>query len=600
MKIILQECEFSNWFSYGKDNKLNLSEYPVVQIAASNGSGKTSVPLIIQEILYNKNFKGIKKNNIPNRYIKNNDLYGKLTFIRDTTKYIIELTRKSTIKISINEGGEDISSHTSTDTYKTIEEILGIDFKTFCQLTYQSSNTSLEFLTATDTARKKFLVGLFNLDEYTKIHELFKVVHKEISTELATISGKVSTISKWIENTEKQDKSVKALLSIPALPESEVKELGLLEDKLKNIESLNSAINKNNQYKKLLDSVDKSLLVKSIDKPESDTELKSKKIVLEERLKASKAMGDKISRLGDVCPACMQAISPTVKNKMLDEERSNYSSINSELSILNETISKLAKQAEEYNKVQKAIKDFETYTNYIDTSLQEEVFDSKELSKQVQELRAKITKINSDIKKAEQENLSTKAHNSKIEVLSEQLKEYRAELDKESTNLKQISEKLNYVDILKNAFSTNGLVNYKIESLIKELEVQINNYLSELSSGRFLINFALSGEKLNVEIVDSNHTVDIESLSSGELARVNMSTLLAIRKLLSGISGAELNILFLDEIFGVLDSEGKQTLLEVLANENLNTFIVSHEFSHPLIPVLNVIKENGVSRLEWQ
>jgi hypothetical protein len=33
--------------------------------------GKSSIPLIIEEALYNKNSKGIKKADIPNRYVNN-------------------------------------------------------------------------------------------------------------------------------------------------------------------------------------------------------------------------------------------------------------------------------------------------------------------------------------------------------------------------------------------------------------------------------------------------------------------------------------------------------------------------------------------------
>ena len=68
---------------------------------------------------------------------------------------------------------------------------------------------------------------------------------------------------------------------------------------------------------------------------------------------------------------------------------------------------------------------------------------------------------------------------------------------------------------------------------------------------------------------------------------------------LAAISSAKINILFLDEIMGVLDDEGKEVLIDILGNETeLNTFLVSHEFTHPLIPQINIIKENKISRIE--
>ena len=63
-------------------------------------------------------------------------------------------------------------SHTATNTYKTLQDIIGIDFKTFTQLVYQNTSSSLQFLTATDTNRKKFLIDLLHLEHYVKLFEL--------------------------------------------------------------------------------------------------------------------------------------------------------------------------------------------------------------------------------------------------------------------------------------------------------------------------------------------------------------------------------------------------------------------------------------------
>jgi exonuclease SbcC len=145
------------------------------------------------------------------------------------------------------------------------------------------------------------------------------------------------------------------------------------------------------------------------------------------------------------------------------------------------------------------------------------------------------------------------------------------------------------------------LVAYKIENLVKDLEDLVNQYLAELSDGRFGLEFVVSNDKLNVVISDEGKTIDILALSSGELARVNTSTLLAIRKLMSTLSKSKINVLFLDEVIGVLDEEGRERLIEVLLKEHeLNTFLVSHGWSHPLLNKINVLKEEKISRLEWQ
>ena len=58
------------------------------------------------------------------------------------------------------------------------------------------------------------------------------------------------------------------------------------------------------------------------------------------------------------------------------------------------------------------------------------------------------------------------------------------------------------------------------------------------------------------------------------MARVNIATLIAIRKLMTSISKSRINVLFLDEVNQALDEQGKEKVVEVLlGEESLNTFL---------------------------
>jgi DNA repair exonuclease SbcCD ATPase subunit len=202
--ITLQKLKWDNCFSYGSGNELDLDDNSVTQIIGTNGMGKSSIPLIIEEALYNKNSKGIKKVDIPNRYI--NDGYNiSLSFEKDESNYLITIQRKGSIKVKLEKDGEDISSHTATNTYKTIQAILGIDFKTFSQLVYQNTNASLQFLTATDANRKKFLIDLLQLEHYVDLFEVFKAAAKEATTKRTTASAKLATAENWLKNNKLSD-----------------------------------------------------------------------------------------------------------------------------------------------------------------------------------------------------------------------------------------------------------------------------------------------------------------------------------------------------------------------------------------------------------
>ena len=57
--IILKKLEWDNCFSYGKQNSLDLNNSTLTQLVGTNGTGKSSLPLIIEEVLYNKNSKAM-------------------------------------------------------------------------------------------------------------------------------------------------------------------------------------------------------------------------------------------------------------------------------------------------------------------------------------------------------------------------------------------------------------------------------------------------------------------------------------------------------------------------------------------------------------
>ena len=148
-------------------------------------------------------------------------------------------------------------------------------------------------------------------------------------------------------------------------------------------------------------------------------------------------------------------------------------------------------------------------------------------------LAEKLDNEQKEIEYVISENESRERHNTRLQVIQEQIGEFQKELTIHEEKLESVKDRLASIDILKKAFSTNGLLAYKIENLVKDLEELTNEYLAELSDGRFNLQFVVTNDKLNVEIDDNGKAVEILALSAGELARVNTSTLLAIRKLMS-------------------------------------------------------------------
>jgi DNA repair exonuclease SbcCD ATPase subunit len=244
--------------------------------------------------------------------------------------------------------------------------------------------------------------------------------------------------------------------------------------------------------------------------------------------------------------------------------------------------------------------EIEKYHALIDKNLTGELLDKNALTSKIIGLEKTISTVNSTITKIRTNNKAITEHNSKVSVISEQMQDMKTELETHSADLLDKANQLSNLQVLVKAFSTTGLVAYKIECLVKDLEELTNEYLNELADGRFQLSFKIaSSDKLNVVITDNSHDVDMLALSSGERARVNVATLLAIRKLMQTLSNSRTNLLILDETVENLDNEGKERLIEVLLKEeNLNTFLISHGFSHPLLEKLQVVKEKNISRIE--
>ena len=596
--ITLKQLQWNNCFSYGSDNELLLDDNTVTQIIGTNGTGKSSIPLIIEEALYNKNSKGIKKADIPNRYVgKGYNI--KLAFTKDEDTYVVSIDRKTSVKVKLEKNGEDISSHTATNTYKTIQDTIGVDFKTFSQLVYQNTNASLQFLTATDTNRKKFLIDLLHLENYVELFDIFKEAARVVSLEINGIQAKLDTIEKWLADNKLGDTNILPMLDLPISSDEDEKQFRHLTKEIENISEKNKKISKNNQLRRLLGQIDlQEAQSCTVTEKKSYDSLQAQVGTHTQVAAGSQRLIEKLNKLGDVCPTCEQEVDPTFKQSLMQTEARKVTKAEKEIERITEEIRRIKNDNKEFEQAQKLEADWKDLYRSIDKSLPPILLDKQELESRLQSVRAQLLERKSELENTAKENERRTRHNTRITVIQEQTDAFLKELAEFQDVLGKQEGLLSNLDILKKSFSTNGLLAYKIENLVKELEELANTYLAELSDGRFTLEFVVSNDKLNVQVEDDGKIVDILALSSGELARVNTATLIAIRKLMSSISKSRLNILFLDEVIAVLDDTGREKLVEVLLNEDLNTYIVSHGWTHPLLEKKEVVKEENISRLE--
>jgi len=603
--IILQKLRWDNCFSYGKDNEIDLDNATLTQLVGTNGVGKSSVPLILEEVMFNKNSKNVKKADIANRYI-NNGYDISLDFNVDGDSYNITVSRRAGLKCKLTKNGEDISSHTAMNTYKTLQELLGIDFKTFTQLVYQNTNSSLQFLTATDTNRKKFLIDLLKLDDYVTFFERFKGAVRETSLEIAKLNAKIETIVKWLTDNKLESMTLLSKVDLPKVEEKDEKKLRSLHLEFENISEKNRKINYNNNLLNRLKSINVEYAQSMLEKyPEMQPtqELVSGLGGLESQRERELDMSEKYQTLKEAefqqCPTCEQEIDMQFVDSQYKKHINKANDILYKSSQDSNKLEELENENQIHRQAARNISDWETVFRGIDTSLPTRVLDKEKVESQIRELEDEVKAARETLEGIVDENIRRERHNTRISIIGEQTTDFETELAGITDTLGNIEDKLSVLEVLKKAFSTNGLLAYKIESLVKELESLTNEYLAEFSDGRFSINFVVENDKLNVEVGDNGKIIDILALSSGELARVNIATLVAIRKLMTSISRSQINVLFLDEVNQALDEAGKEKVVEILLKEEtLNTFLVSHGWTHPLLEKIEILKEDNISYLE--
>lgn len=608
-KITLNNLKFSNMFSYQEqENIINFNKNKITQLTAPNGSGKSSIALILQEVLFNKNIKNIKKADIINRWSNVKKWWAELNFTIDKTEYVIKVERvgaKSSIKFISN--NVDLTEHKVLDTYKNIQELIGLDFNIFSQLTYQSSTDLLEFLKATDTNRKKFLINLFNLEKYIKIGEVLKLELGDLLKEKVLLSAELNTIKSFLESTQITD--LKEFITIPKIDKELVKTLGILEKQLKEYEETCKKIDKNNMY---IEERDKLIFDLSMKAPKEEQELYT---VVEEfkndvnKLQIHKQNLEKSLKgldTTDECYACGQKIDNSQTKQLysdLDKDLCNtvikVDAVKEELEYAKENIAIYEESHNKYNKNKTAILKFEDLSQIIDKNVATEYPNYNTLLDDIAKTRELVKKNDTAVEEATTHNHDVGIHNAKVDTLIEQKEDFLSRQTIAENAMVNISYKVNNLEILRKAFSTSGIVAFKLENLTKELEATINYYLSLLSDGQFQVSFRLDKEKLNIIVSNNGVDTPIETVSGGEFSRIQTAILLAIRTLLSKLGGSSVNLLFLDEVTGVLDDEGKEKLIEVLSeDDDLNVFLISHDFTHPLIDKISIVKENNISSIQ--
>lgn len=213
----------------------------------------------------------------------------------------------------------------------------------------------------------------------------------------------------------------------------------------------------------------------------------------------------------------------------------------------------------------------------------------------IETLRTTITEIN------------TSSPDEIVESLRKSLKNYRtksAEMLRTKTGIEETLKQLREQEQRFNQFKSY-LANTKIEALSKITNEFLESIGSDIRirfSGYTVLKTGKVREKISVSLVrDGVDCGSFGKFSEGEKARVNLSSILAMQKLVNSNceDGKGLDLLVLDEILAAVDEEGNMKMFQSLNKLGITALVVSHGHVSESYPHTLVIrKEHGESRIE--
>lgn len=548
----ITKVEWKNFTSYGnRKQELDLSnKTSLYQIVGENGAGKTSISQVITFALYGK-VEGKKLKDIPNRI--NGNAWTKVTLDNYGTEIIVERGLDPNLfKLSVNGTEYDKAGNRSIQEYLE-EDILGIPYYVFNNTLLLSVNDFKSFVKMSPSDKRSIVDKIFGFHILNQMRDLLKDESKKIKQSIDTTVGKISSLETSIRNSYDE---MEALVD-----ELEADSAGKLKDLNISLEKFNSLLE---YHGKLV------------------SDFKDQEDVLKNKIKnanlsvASCRMGindlDKKLHLyeHDKCPTCESDLNSEFHNGL-------------KISLSGEK-KKLEVDLKEYEKTMESYLDEETKLNAKKIDLNNKGI----------KIRSSIESFNLQIRE-----IKNKKESGQTAALERLVKNLQVDLDLLNSERVKMDEKFDWIRTIDSILGEKGVKQMAIRTILPSLNSEIMELLSRMSLGYRV----LFDEEFNASIYHMGIEVSPQTLSTGEMKKVDFVVLIAIMKLMK-MKFSNINLLFLDELFSSVDPDGVYSILKILKSTckelGLNIFVINHApMPHEIFDwKLEISKSNNFSSLE--
>ena len=548
MKI--KKVEFKNFASYG--NRVQVIDFEkdksnLYLVLGGNGAGKSTLANVITYLCYGK-VEGANLCDLPNRV--NGALWGKIWM--ESKGHSIEIERgiqPGIFNVKLNGADYDVAGKVNLQDFLETE-IYEIPYHVFKNVIILSVNDFKSFITMSPYDKKRIIDKIFGFSIINEMAEAVKEKRRSIIDDIKTYEDEIRTLKESIDSV--YDKIEQIELLTAAKDASKVKKL---KDDLIKLNENRKKLNKITETtKKNLEELDTESRNKSID----HSSLQNKISNIKEDLKLFK---------NKTCPTCT---APLTSDFHLDIKKEKEDSLIN----LNKQFKKLKIEYEDsVNKLQ----DLRVKGRQIHVK-------AGQLETQMENIKFKLIEL---VEKDESDSSSN---------LQQLVKDFNSrKKDKADGKLKSEGDDY-YLTILENLMGEDGIKNLAVRSILPSF----NNHI--LLMGREMgIPFAIKfNEKFYCSLHHLGTEISPKTLSTGEKKKVDFVIIMALMKMIK-VRFPSLNILFLDEIFSSIDSDGVYHIINILHDTiqdiGLNTFVINHTVlpSEYFDKKLEITKDAGFS-----
>jgi DNA repair exonuclease SbcCD ATPase subunit len=524
----ITKVEWKNFTSYGnRKQELDLSnETSLYQIVGENGAGKTSISQVITFALYGK-VEGKKLKDIPNRI--NGNAWTKVTLDNYGIEVVVERGLDPNIfKLTVNGNEYDKAGSRSIQEYLE-DDIIGIPYYVFNNTLLLSINDFKSFIKMSPSDKRAIVDKIFGFHILNQMRDILKTESRKIRQILDNTIGRISSLESSIQNSYNEMENL--------TDEIQEQTKNKIVDLKKSLDKFNSLRDHHKDLVKEFKTEEDNL--KSI--------LKDASLAVSSYRLSVKDVTKKLHLYDhDKCPTCESDLSSDF-----------HSEIKKELS-------------SEKNKLEIKLKASETdLIKYQD--------EDREIAKKKASLMEKGIKIKSNIEDFQRRirELESEEFNNQTEALERLVKNLQGDLDNLSTEKVKSEEKFLWLKTIDDILGEKGVKQMAIKTILPSL----NSEIMELLTKMHLDYRVIFDEEFNASIYHMGIEVSSQTLSTGEMKKVDFVVLIAIMKLMK-MKFSNINLLFLDELFSSVDPDGVYSILKILKNTckelGLNIFVINH------------------------